>query len=172
MSLRISRRTAAKAFLATTAGGMVPGATTQSFAADHHNASDEKIRADVCVIGGGSGGTGAALAAARAGAKVVLVERESTLGGTATNAFVNIWRPGMGANGIARDLFMAMVKDPMAVTLPPECDLSAHYARSQRGPRFINGKNVKRGVSLAFEPRAMDYAVPTSPRGRRVCSAP
>jgi len=159
MSLLISRRTAAKAFLTTAASGMMPGATSQSFAADRHNASDERIRTDVCVIGGGSGGTGAALAAARAGAKVVLVERESTLGGAATNAFVNIWRPVAGANGIARDLLMAMVKDPMGVTLPPDCDLNAHYARSQLGPRFINGKNVKRGVSLAFEPRAMDYAV-------------
>lgn len=159
MTLSISRRTAAKAFLATAAGGMLPGVATQSMAADHDDASDERIRTDVCVIGGGSGGTGAALAAARAGAKVVLVERESILGGSATNAFVNIWRPGMGANGIARDIFEKMVKDPIGVTLPPECDLNAHYARSQLGPRFINGKNVKRGVSLPFEPRAMDYAV-------------
>ena len=159
MSLLINRRTAAKAFLTTAAGGMMPCVTSQSFAADRQNASDERIRTEVCVIGGGSGGTGAALAAARAGAKVVLVERESVLGGTATNAFVNIWRPGMGVNGIAHDIFLEMVKDPNAITLPPGCDLSAHYARSQLGPRFINGKNVKRGVSLPFEPRAMDYAV-------------
>lgn len=159
MSFRISRRTAAKAFLTTAAGGMMAGLTSQSFAADRHNASDERIRTEVCVIGGGSGGTGAALAAARAGAKVVLVERESILGGTATSAFVNIWRPGMGVNGIARDIFTEMVKDPMGVTLPPECDLNSHYARSQLGPRFINGKNIKRGVSLPFEPRTMDYAV-------------
>ena len=159
MGLPITRRTAAKAFLATAAGGMMPGATAQSFAADRRHASDERIRAEVCVIGGGSGGTGAALAAARAGAKVVLVERESILGGTAINAFVNIWRPVAGANGIARDLFLAMAEDPMGVTLPTGCDLNAHYGRSQLGPRSINGKNVKRGVSLPFEPRAMDYAV-------------
>ena len=159
MSVLISRRTAAKAFLTTAAGGILPGLTTPSFAADHASASDERIRTEVCVIGGGSGGTGAALAAARAGAKVVLVERESILGGTATNAFVNIWRPVAGADGIARDLFLAMAKDPMGITLPTGCDLSAHYARSQLGPRFINGEDVKRGVSLPFEPRAMDYAV-------------
>ena len=159
MNLPISRRTAAKACLATAVGGMMPGVATQSCATDRHDASEEKIRSEVCVIGGGSGGTGAALAAARAGAKVVLVERESILGGTATNAFVNIWRPVAGANGIARDLFLEMVKDPMGVTLPEGCDLDAHYAQSQLGPRFINGKNVKRGASVPFEPRAMDYAV-------------
>jgi len=100
MSLPITRRTAAKALVATAAGGMMPGATAQSSPADRHHASDERIRAEVCVIGGGSGGTGAALAAARAGAKVVLVERESILGGTATNAFVNIWRPVAGLKGV------------------------------------------------------------------------
>lgn len=159
MSLGITRRTASKTILATAAGGMMPAATTPSFAADHHHVSDERLRTEVCVIGGGSGGTGAALAAARAGAKVVLLERESILGGTATSAFVNIWRPVTGCNGIARDLFMAMVKDPMGVTLPAECDLGAFYSKSQLGPRFINGQNVKRGASVAFEPRAMDYAV-------------
>ena len=123
--------------------------------------ADGGIRTEVCVIGGGSGGTGAALAAARAGARVVLVERESILGGTATCALVNIWRPVMGCDGIARDVYMAMVQDPMAVTLPPERDIEAHYARSQLGPRSINGENVTRGASVAFEPRAMDYAVRT-----------
>ena len=53
------------------------------------------------------------------------MEREAILGGTATNAFVNIWRPVTGANGIARDLFLAMARDPMGVTLPPGCDLDA-----------------------------------------------
>lgn len=120
---------------------------------------DEHIRTDVCVIGGGSGGTGAALAAARAGASVTLVEREAILGGTATCAFVNVWRPVTGGNGIARDLYETMIQDPMAVTLPTGRSSDEHYARSQLGPRHIDGKNVTRGVSVAFEPRAMDYAV-------------
>jgi hypothetical protein len=111
------------------------------------------------VIGGGSGGTGAALAAARGGAKVVLLERESILGGTATCAFVNVWRPVTGGYGITFDLFKTMAEDPLGVTLPPDCDLDAFYARTQLGPRLINGKNVKRGAGVCFEPRAMDYAV-------------
>ena len=54
------------------------------------------MRTDVCVVGGGSGGIGAALAAARAGADVILVERMDRLGGTSTNAYVCNWEPGPG----------------------------------------------------------------------------
>ncbi len=43
---------------------------------------------DVIVAGGGAGGVGAALGAARAGAKVLLVEKYGFLGGAATNAQV------------------------------------------------------------------------------------
>ena len=47
--------------------------------------------ADVVVCGGGTAGISAAWAAARHGAKVVLIERWPSLGGMATNALVNIW---------------------------------------------------------------------------------
>ena len=43
---------------------------------------------DVCVVGGGSAGTAAAVTAARKGAKVVLVERGISLGGLATQGCV------------------------------------------------------------------------------------
>jgi hypothetical protein len=45
---------------------------------------------DVVVVGGGPGGIGAAIAAARSGAKTVLVERYGHLGGMATGGLVNI----------------------------------------------------------------------------------
>jgi hypothetical protein len=45
---------------------------------------------DVAVIGGGPGGVGAAVSAARAGAKTVLIERYGHLGGMATGGLVNI----------------------------------------------------------------------------------
>lgn len=41
--------------------------------------------ADVCVVGGGAAGVAAAISAARAGARVVLLEREGFLGGTLTS---------------------------------------------------------------------------------------
>jgi hypothetical protein len=46
-------------------------------------------RYDVAVIGGGPAGIAAALGAARAGARTLLVEREARLGGNVTQAFVH-----------------------------------------------------------------------------------
>ena len=43
---------------------------------------------DVCVVGGGASGVAAALAAAKTGARTVLLERSDTLGGTMTNGGV------------------------------------------------------------------------------------
>ena len=52
-----------------------------------------KFRADVVVAGGGPAGLGAALAAARNGAKTILVERYGFLGGLATAGLVIILPP-------------------------------------------------------------------------------
>lgn len=52
----------------------------------HESAREIRVRGayDVIVCGGGLGGTAAAIAAARAGAKTLLIERNSFLGGVAT----------------------------------------------------------------------------------------
>ncbi|MFA5204169.1 MAG: FAD-dependent oxidoreductase [Lentisphaeria bacterium] len=70
---------------------------------------------DLAVIGGGSGGFGAALAAARAGLSVALVEREPALGGTSTRGGVNCWEPGVGGTGIPFDLYRRLKRTPQAV---------------------------------------------------------
>ena len=67
----------------------------------------EELEADVCVVGGGSAGIGAAVAAARKGARVVLIERQKRLGGTGANAYVANWEPGPGCE-IAREIFQRM----------------------------------------------------------------
>ena len=46
--------------------------------------------ADVVVVGGGPGGIGSAVSAARSGARTVLIERYGHLGGMATGGLVNI----------------------------------------------------------------------------------
>ena len=46
---------------------------------------------DVCVAGGSATGVCAAVSAARAGARVLLVERYGFLGGVATAGLVKIW---------------------------------------------------------------------------------
>ena len=59
---------------------------------------------DVLVIGGGPAGIGASVAAARMGAKVVLVERYGCLGGLATGGLV-VWIPASArrVGGLRRD---------------------------------------------------------------------
>jgi phytoene dehydrogenase-like protein len=48
---------------------------------------------DVVVVGGGAGGVGAAMGAAREGASVLVVERYGFLGGEATGGLVNTFMP-------------------------------------------------------------------------------
>jgi hypothetical protein len=72
-------------------------------------------RYDVCVVGGGSAGFGAALASARSGARTVLVEREETVGGTAVNAGVNMWEPGVGGTGVPTEIYRKLSEQPKAV---------------------------------------------------------
>lgn len=60
-------------------------------------------RADVCVVGSGSAGSTAAIAAARAGASVVLVEKLPFLGGTSTavlDTFYGFYTPGTAARKV------------------------------------------------------------------------
>jgi len=73
--------------------------------------ADEEMSTDVCIVGAGSGGIGAALAAARRGAKVILVERQERIGGTGVNALVSGWEPGPGCS-IAKEIYDEMRKIP------------------------------------------------------------
>jgi hypothetical protein len=71
--------------------------------------------ADVCVVGSGSAGSTAAIAAARTGASVVLVEKLPFLGGTSTavlDTFYGFWTPGDAprkvVGGIADEVVAAL----------------------------------------------------------------
>jgi len=70
---------------------------------------------DLIVIGAGSGGFGAALAAARLGAEVLLVEKSDWLGGNAARCGVNTWETGVGGTGIPFDLYKRLKKIPQAL---------------------------------------------------------
>lgn len=60
---------------------------------------------DVLVCGGGVAGIGAALGAARAGAKTMVIERNAFLGGAATGVLMNTWNvPVARMNGIAQEI--------------------------------------------------------------------
>src|SRR5208283_3215380 len=72
--------------------------------------------ADVVVVGGGPGGIGAAVSAARSGAKTVLIERYGHLGGMATGGLVNIipnlsdWTGEQHVFGISQELIDRLEK--------------------------------------------------------------
>ncbi|NLY02052.1 MAG: FAD-dependent oxidoreductase [Rhodopirellula sp.] len=134
--MQLTRRDATRILLGAAAG------FSASPAALAKDAAEEQLRTQVCVVGGGSGGIGAALAAARAGADVVLLERESILGGTSTCAWVHSWEPVSGADGIPRELYESMKEDPLAVTYPD----------------YGEGAMRRGGRGLPFEPRALNYA--------------
>jgi hypothetical protein len=89
---------------------------------------------DVLVVGGGPAGTAAAVAAARLGAEVLLVERYNHLGGLSTGGLV-IWIDRMtdwsGAHiirGIANELMERLPKD--AIQGPPRADWGSRDAAS------------------------------------------
>ncbi|PIW28482.1 MAG: FAD-dependent oxidoreductase [Rhodospirillales bacterium CG15_BIG_FIL_POST_REV_8_21_14_020_66_15] len=64
---------------------------------------------DVLVCGGGLAGIGAALGAARAGARTLIVERNAWLGGPATSALMNTWNvPVERMTGITREIALAL----------------------------------------------------------------
>ena len=90
---------------------------------------------DLIVIGAGSGGFGAALAAARLGVKVLLVERSDWLGGNATRCGVNVWETGVGGTGIPFDLYKRLKKIPGAIGI---YSINRHicWADSADGPVF------------------------------------
>jgi hypothetical protein len=78
---------------------------------------------DVLVVGGGPSGTAAAIAAARTGADVILLERHNHLGGLSTGGLViwidrmTDWSGRQVIQGIANDLLERLPKD--AVAGPP-----------------------------------------------------
>lgn len=92
-------------------------------------------RYDVAVVGGGVAGIAAALSAARAGAKTVLLERQFALGGLATLGLVTIYLPlcdGRGHQvsfGIAEELLQLSVclDDPPPAVLPWKNSSKSRY---------------------------------------------
>lgn len=74
------------------------------------------LNCDVLVAGGGIAGISAAIAAARSGAKVILVEKECMVGGLATLGLITIYLPlcdGMGTQvifGIGEELLKLSIK--------------------------------------------------------------
>ncbi|MGD8237631.1 MAG: FAD-dependent oxidoreductase [Armatimonadota bacterium] len=99
-------------------------------------------RYDLAVIGGGSGGVGAALSAARAGLKVALIDRADCLGGTSVRAGVTTWEPGAGGTGIPFDLFGRLRQSPNAVAVYSFGRHQAWHDPAREPYRYPGGEHV------------------------------
>ncbi len=107
-----------------------------------------RIGCQVAVIGGGSAGFGAALAASRLGAKTLLVEREDILGGTSTVCGVSTWEPVAGATGIPFELYQRMRLIPSGAAIYSMGRHCCHPGRNS--PPFPGGESLI-DASLGYE---------------------
>ena len=121
---------------------------------------------DVAVVGGGVAGIAAALSAARAGARTVLLERQYALGGLATLGLVTIYLPlcdGCGHQvsfGIAEELLRLSVSldDPPPsvlnwkeneTTARYQCDFNPHQFAIQAESRLLEeGVTILYGIQV------------------------
>lgn len=121
-----------------------------------------KFRADVVVAGGGPAGLGAALAAARNGAKTILVERHGCLGGLATAGFVIVLPPPplggtKGYGGILQEIVDRLVK--LRATQPRE-DSAGDVIFDPEAFKLVTDQMIEEaGVKLLLNSIVVDAVV-------------
>lgn len=108
---------------------------------------DESYNVDVLVCGGGVAGVSAAVAAARAGARVLLVEKRESLGGLCTNGYIT----GMAGHvdGIGKEFVErlaaegdAIVRPHLPAVEPEKAKLMLERMLIQADARFLYGVHV------------------------------
>lgn len=100
---------------------------------------------DVIVSGGGPSGCAAAIAAARAGASVLLVERQNCLGGMWTSGFVNPLFDAANKGGLLAELIGDLKK---ADAWGGFWNISFHYEYMKT---LLEQKCMEAGVTLLYE---------------------
>ncbi len=83
-------------------------------------ASNDRERSthhDLVVVGAGSAGIGATLAAAHMGLDVLLIEKADRVGGTAVRSGVTMWEPGVGGTGLPYEIYRNLKARPNAVAV-------------------------------------------------------
>ncbi len=96
---------------------------------------------DTVVVGGGVAGVAAAVVAAREGARVLLLEKTSALGGLATIGLINWWEPLCNAEGkkliggISEEILRRTLKYSM--NRLPECWQDENVWQQETDKRFV-----------------------------------
>jgi glycine/D-amino acid oxidase-like deaminating enzyme len=90
---KVERRSVLKALGLASVGAMTPAMLKAETLKEPYKVTEKSIKTDILVIGGGTAGTVAAIQAGRAGARTILIESGSQLGGTTTTAGVTF--PGI-----------------------------------------------------------------------------
>jgi glycine/D-amino acid oxidase-like deaminating enzyme len=138
----------------------------------HESARELELlaRADVLVVGGGSAGVAAAVAAARSGARTVLVEASSSLGGLATSGLIALLltlddgRGKQVIGGLCQELTERMAARGGAFAPPREHwgkgdpELIARYASWGLVWGGARAEHVVR-YSVAYDPEVMREAL-------------
>ena len=101
--------------------------------------TEVKHECDVFVGGGGFAGIAAALSAARAGKKVILVEKSYYLGGLGTSGLVTIYLPI--CDGMGRQVSFGLAEELLKLSVEVECDWKRGAETwlkegSPRGPEY------------------------------------
>ena len=121
------------------------------------------IEVEVCVVGGGSGGVGAAVRSAGSGCRTVLVERSGMLGGTTTVCGVSCWEPVRGAScGLPRELYERMRKIPGACGI---YHAARHFCWPDPARNDFPGGQMRIDSALGYDDtlkRGYDYFGPWS----------
>ncbi|RAK01995.1 FAD dependent oxidoreductase [Larkinella arboricola] len=164
---KVKRRSALTALGALSLGMTTPGLAKGEVLAEPYKLQKKTLKTDILVVGGGTAGVVAAIQAARAGRKVILVENGSQLGGTTTTGGVAF--PGIffaWGKQVIGGIGWEMVQEAVALnddTLPDfSIPHGRHHPRHQvrlNGQLYamlIEEKTIEAGVQIRF------YETPTS----------
>ena len=137
---------------------------------DIHRDIPLRHTADVIVVGGGPGGLGAAVMAARAGAKTLLIERHGYLGGMASTGEINpfMWNHTDG-QCLDRPVYMEWARrmhrylpDPQRAELEKDTELSwmpSHIISKDLAMLAMEDLCLEAGVQLLYHHELADVLV-------------
>lgn len=121
-----------------TVGALTVGGMLSASAPCNAQEPEVKERYDLIVVGLGSGGFGAACAAARQGLKVLCIEKASQIGGNAVASGVTMWEPGVGGTGFPFEIYRRLKATPWSAAI---YSFGRHF--SWDGPQsFPGGEHV------------------------------